>query len=415
MPETAYRATHVLVEPGRLLRNAAVHVSSAGRFTRVESSHNGSSETGTKVVDWGSAIIMPGLINAHAHLELTSFHNQLTRFDSFTGWISQLVSRRRLWTPDDFVSSTREGARLSLAAGTTLVGDIASSAMGWKATFGQNLRRVVFEELLALSPDQADPVLRQLKQRLKESEPNPLLIHGISPHAPYTVSPDLYMRAAEEARRHSMPLATHLAETRAELELLSSGTGEFIEFLRASGVLPQRWNPPKSAPAHYLEGLGVLGPSCILIHCNYLDQPSIDRINQSRSHVVYCPRSHAFFGHALHPIRNLLDEGVNVALGTDSLASNSSLSIMDEMRFLFEKRKDIGAEEIFTAATLGGAKALGLDGRLGRLQKDYWADMTVFRLPANIKTGRLLEQILEGAGECAATVVRGEIAWEKTA
>jgi aminodeoxyfutalosine deaminase len=414
MPGIAYRAKYVIAEPGLILQNAVIYVSNSGRISRIEHWKDSPADPDMRVIDLGPAVIMPGLINAHAHLELTSLHNQLNEFGSFTDWLSQLISRRRTWTAEDFLASAREGAKLSLASGTTLVGDITSSGVGWKATEGENLRRVVFEEVLALSPDQADQAMERLRPLFSQTDPNSLLVHGISPHAPYSVSPQLYMRAAEQARNQSMMLTTHLAETLSEIRLLNDGEGEFKDFLNARGVLPPDWKPPGLSPVSYLNILGLLGPFCLLVHCNYLDRASIDMIGKTQSSVVYCPRSHDYFGHEMHPIRDLLDHGINVALGTDSLASNSSLSIIDEMRFLFQKRKDLKPEEIFRAATANGAAALNFGGMLGRLKRGYWADMTVLELPHSQKPRQFLDQMLEGWGDCLATIVRGQIAWHKS-
>jgi aminodeoxyfutalosine deaminase len=414
MSRIAHRARYVIAEPDLILQDAVVFVSNSGRISRVEHWKDSPTDPDTKVIDWGSAIIMPGLINAHAHLELTSLHNQLDKFSSFTDWLSQLINRRRTWTTEDYLASASEGAKLSLASGTTLVGDITSSGVGWKATEGENLRRVVFEEVLALSPNQADQAINRLIPLFKQTDANSLLVHGISPHAPYSVSAQLYMQAAKLSQRQGIILATHLAETLAEIKLLQDGTGEFRDFLSSMGVFPPEWEPPRLSPVSYLNNLGVLGPFCLLIHCNYLDDASIDAIGKARSSVVYCPRSHDYFGHEKHPIRDLLDHDINVALGTDSLASNSSLSMIDEMRFLYQKRKDLKSEEIFRAATASGAAALNFGGALGRLKHEYWADMSVLELSHSPKPQQLLDQMLEGCGDCIATIVRGQIAWHKS-
>jgi cytosine/adenosine deaminase-related metal-dependent hydrolase len=208
-------------------------------------------------------------------------------------------------------------------------------------------------------------------------------------------------------------LATHVAETKQELEFLRYGSGEFKDFLSGLGMLPDGWKPPGLAPVPYLEGFGLLDHPAILVHCNYLDEHSMSRILSRSCSVVYCPRSHAFFGHEPHPVRQLLDMGVNVALGTDSLASNDSLSILDEMRFLFRTRKDLKCDEIIRMATLNGAVALDFGGVLGRLRRGYWADMTVLRLPESVSDRNVVAQLLEGAGDCLATIVQGEIVWTK--
>jgi cytosine/adenosine deaminase-related metal-dependent hydrolase len=412
MKRTIHRAKYVLAEPDLLLQNASVHVSDPGLISRVAPWHAQAAIPEADVIDWGSAIIMPGLVNAHAHLELTSL-GRLTRFTSFTDWISQLVSRRRAWTDEDFLNSTREGVTGSIAAGTTLVADISSSATNRDPIERNKLRRVIFKEVMGLSSSQAGEIISRFDNLWVYEDPKDLLSHGISPHAPYTTSPELYRRAAGLARSRRILLTTHAAETRSELEFLRTGSGEFRDFLNGMNALPAEWSPPGLAPIAYLDSLRVLGPFSLLAHCNYVDTEAIGRILSSRSSVVFCPRSHHFFGHEEHPVRQLLDSGVNVALGTDSLASNTSLSMIDEMRFLFKTRKDIKAEEVFRAATLNGAAALNFGGSLGRLRQGYLADMTVLGVPHDLGSRQLLSQVLEGAGECIGTIVHGEIAWRK--
>ena len=413
MLKSVHRAKYVLAEPDLLIQNAAVHISNPGRISRIEPWTDPPAIPEVEVIDWGSAVIMPGLINAHAHLELTGLEGQLTRFSSFTDWLSQLIDRRGVWTEGHFLKSFREGAQAALSTGTTLVGDISGSGLAWEAARNVGLRRVIFEEAIAFPPGDAEAAFARVLSILDRAVPEPLLTHGISPHAPYSVSPELYRRCAELASSRSMPLATHVAVTEAELRFLQSGTGEFMDFLSMRGVLPPDWSPPQLSPIRFLDSQGVLGSDCVLIHCNYLDQDSISRILNTRSSVVYCPRSHDFFGHGKHPVRQLLDCGINVALGTDSLGSNTSLSMLDEMRHLFGTRKDLKAEEILRAATLNGAAALGFGGVLGRLRRGYWADLAVFAVPDNLGSRQLPGQLLEGAGECLATIVQGKIAWRK--
>jgi cytosine/adenosine deaminase-related metal-dependent hydrolase len=414
MPYKAHRAKFILAESGRLIQNAELLVSASGRISGVRRRNRDQAGTGAKVADWGSAVIVPGLVNAHAHLELSSLHSQIMKFNSFTDWISQLIRRRSQWTADDYGASALRGAQLCLASGTTLAGDITSAGTGWEAARGAGLRRVVFEEVVGIAPDRADQTLLQASRLFDEAAADPLAVHGISPHAPYSVSADLYSRAASLARDREMILTTHAAETEAELMFLQNGEGELRDFLVAMRALPQEWKVPGSHTIPYLHGLGVLGPRCLLAHCNYLDRASIRCIRRTLSSVVYCPRSHDFFGHKKHPVRQLLDSGVNVALGTDSLASNFSLSMLDEMRFLYKKRKDLKPGEIFDAATRNGAAALGFRGILGVLRRGYLADMAVLALPQNTSPRHLVNQILEGSGECIASIVQGRTAWRKS-
>jgi aminodeoxyfutalosine deaminase len=413
MIRTIHRAKYVLAEADLLLQDATVHVSDPGRISRVEPWHGPPTTLEAEIVDWGSAVLIPGLVNAHTHLELTCLHGQLVRFSSFFDWISQLIERRREWTSKEYRESAREGAKMCLSSGTTLVGDISASGASWEALKPLALRKVVFEEALSFLPESVNQTLASLQARLKRGRHDKLLRIGVSPHAAYSVSPELYRAIADLAREKELPLATHLAETREELEFLRSGTGPIKSFLESVNAWPKDWTPPGVDPVSYLEQSGVLETPVLLIHCNYLDGDSMRKILRSRSSVVYCPRSHNFFGHKDHPVRELLDLGVNVALGTDSLASNDSLSMVDEMRFLFGSRKDLKAVEIFRMATLNGAAALGYGSVLGRLRRGYWADMTILRLADDPGPKNLVSQILEGAGECEATVIGGNIAWRR--
>ncbi len=413
MIRTIHRAKYVLSETDTLLQDAAVHVSDQGRISRIEPSRSGSPGRQVRVLDWGSAVLMPGFVNSHTHLELSLLGGTAGKPSSFADWLGWVFSRRRDLTPEQFRESALAGAVLALQSGTTLIGDISSSGESKRALQPLGIRRVVFEESLALDPARADEAVREVDRRLTQVVPDAVLASGLSPHAPYSVSAKLYRDLAAMAQHRTIPLATHVAESPEEIEFLESGTGHIREFLTGIGAMPDGWIPPRLDPIAYLEVLGILDRAPLLIHCNYLDANSMITIHRKRCSVVYCPRSNAFFGHEEHPVRQLLDLGVNVALGTDSLASNESLSMLDEMRFLYRERRDLRCGEIFRMATLNGAAALGFGGISGRLRRGHWADMAVLQLPEDMGDRNLPAQILEGAGECIATIVGGEIVWQR--
>jgi cytosine/adenosine deaminase-related metal-dependent hydrolase len=413
MIRTVHTAKYVLAEAGMLLRNAAIHISDPGRISRLEPWQGPPRKLETSVIDWGSAIILPGLVNAHTHLELTCLRGLVNRSSSFTAWLASLMTERRKLAQEEYLDSVTRGAHMCASSGTTLIGDISASGCSWEALKPEKLRKVVFEEVTAFLPEKAGEAIAALTARLNRVQPDCYLSSSVSPHAPYSVSPALFRAVAELARQRNMRPAIHVAETNQELELLTKGTGEFRDFLSGLGVLPEAWLPPGLAPVPYLEGLGILERPALLIHGNYLDEESMSLVLSRNCSIVCCPRSHAFFGREPHPVRRLLDMGINVALGTDSLASNDSLSVLDEMRFLFRNRKDLKCDEIIRMATLNGAVALDFGGVLGRLRRGYWADMTVLRLPENIGDRNVEAQILEGAGECLATIVQGQVVWTK--
>lgn len=407
MEPTIHRAKYVLTGPGVLVENAAIRVSARGRITAVERWKAGRGVG--RVQDWGPALIIPGLVNAHTHLELTTAAARIFRCPDFTGWLLQVIERRREMSERDRAESAREGARLALSSGTTLIGDISSGGPAAAALRGIAPRRIVFYETLALAPERAAGAWSTTRRMLERALATGGLAPGVSPHAPYSVSAGLYRLAARFALSRRLLLCTHAAESRAEAEFLARGTGEFARFLERLGVLPQGWEAPALRPIAYLDSLGVLGRRTLLIHCNYLSAEDFTLIRRRQCSVVFCPRSHAWFGHRRHPVRRLLDAGVNVALGTDSLASNDSLSMLDEMRYLFSRRKDLSACEIVRMATAGGAVALGQGRRCGRLGRGFSADMAVLDFPEKVRPRRVEAAMLEGAGAWAATVVQGTI------
>lgn len=412
MIRTIHRAKFVLAESDILLQDAAVHVCDPGRISRIEPSHARPSGPEVRLIDWGSAMIMPGLVNSHTHLELSLLAGRIGKGTPFVEWLSKVVAARSGWAPEQYIESVRTGAEMALRSGTTLVADISASGLSRQALQSAQIGKAVFEEAVALAPDRAPEALAAIERRLQGAEADPLTTVGVSPHAPYSVSPKLYRDLATLARRRQILMTTHAAETPEELEFLESGTGPFRDFLSSLGALPDGWAPPKLDPIPYLEVLGVLEQSPLLAHCNYLDSHSVAIIQRTRSSIAYCPRSHAYFGHEDHPVRRCLDAGINVALGTDSLASCDSLSMLDEIRFLYRTRKDLKCEEIFRMATLNGATALNMGRVLGRLRRGYWADMAILKLPDEVGGRNSLAQILEGAGDCIATIVRGEIVWQ---
>ena len=412
MIRTIHHAKYVLAEADLLLQEAAVHVCDPGRISRIEPWQGRRPDGELRVVDWGDAVLMPGLVNCHTHLELTSMAGKLSASLPFVDWLAGLEAERRSWVAEDYRASAEAGAGMVLQSGTTLLGDVSASGESGGVLRRKKLRKVVFEEAHALAPGLAAEAAAHVERRLEDAEPDLWYVCGLSPQAPYSVSPKLYRELAAMAQRRAIPMATHVAETREEVQFLESGAGRLRELLESLGELPSGWAPPKLHPIPYLEVLGFLETAPLLIHCNHLDAGSMAAVQRNRCSIAYCPRSHARFGHEDHPVRQCLDLGINVALGTGSPASVASSDMLDEMRFLRRQRKDLKVEEIFRMATLNGAAALNFGSVLGRLRRGYWADMAVLRLPEGTGGRNLPAQILEGAGQCIATIVGGEVVWE---
>ena len=230
---------------------------------------------------------------------------------------------------------------------------------------------------------------------------------GLSPHAPYTVHPELLARAVALSIEHEIPLAMHLAESREEIDFLRDGRGPFRELLESRGA----WDPAaRPRGARPLDELRVLARAhrALVVHGNYLDDEEIDFLGRQRRQmaVVYCPRTHAWFGHARYPLEKLLAAGAIVALGTDSRASSPDLSLLAEMRHVAREFPAMSRATILELGTLGGARALGLDSQIGTLEPGKWANLAVVALPEDAAADPH-ELLLDAAGPVIATWVRG--------
>jgi cytosine/adenosine deaminase-related metal-dependent hydrolase len=327
--------------------------------------------TRTADIDLGNAAILPGLVNAHTHLDLSGLRGKCPPSPDFTGWLRQVIAHRRTTTAEQTQADIRAGVAECLRYGTTLVGDVASGGASWDVLDEAPLRAVVYYELLGLSEERAATAWEAWKWWHRAHPRRPCCRPGVSPHAPYSVRSSLFLEAATS----DIPIATHLAETRAELWLLGDRCGPFVAFLKELGA----WDPAGLAegPDQILREMKGLNPVA-LAHGNYLrpDAPIPDN-----GAIVYCPRTHAAFGHPPHSFRDLRARGVRVALGTDSLASNPDLDLLAEARFVAARSPDFAGKALLRMATISGAAALGWADVTGTLTPGKSADLVVLPLP----------------------------------
>lgn len=334
----------------------------------------------TADVDLGNAAILPGLVNAHTHLDLRGLRDRCPPSPDFTGWLRQVIAHRHGQTREDVERDIAAGIAECQRYGTTLIGDIAAGGMSWPQLQNASLGAVVFYELIGLPKNRAEAAWAQAEAWLNEHPATPTCRPGLSPHAPYSVSGWLFSRAARAANDLRLPLATHLAETSAENELLERKRGPFVDFLTGLGV----WAPDElvastaEVQATYDGFIRDPRVPVVYVHGNYLD---LRLLSSVRGTIVYCPRTHAVFGHAPHPWRDLLSRGVRVALGTDSLASNPDLDVLAEARFLHRKHPDIAGPQLLQMVTLDGAAALGWQDETGSLTPGKSADAVVLPVP----------------------------------
>jgi cytosine/adenosine deaminase-related metal-dependent hydrolase len=336
-------------------------------------------------VDLGDVAIIPGLVNAHAHLEFSLLRQPLQPPRPFAEWIRSLVTWRRCRT-DPMSAAVAAGLRECSTSGTTTVGEIATP--GWRANefHPETPRGVVFRESIALDDAAVAAEIEAARefQRTAKAYEGPSAKFGYSPHAPYSVAPRLIDELVSLAGAVNAPLAMHLAETEEELELLRSASGPLVDLFRTSGFWREGVVPRDARPLDYLRMLAPLR-RVLVIHGNYLDDEEQDFLEQHPSMtVVYCPRTHAWFGHRPHPWRDMLDRGIRVALGTDGRCSNPDLSLWGEVQFLHRRFPEVQPSRLLELATHNGAAALGLEDETGSLAPGHRADLAVVQL-ANVE------------------------------
>ena len=341
------------------------------------------------VDDHGEAAILPGFVNCHSHLELTAMRGALDDVEhDFKSWLLKINALRAELSDDDIVAAAIGGAREGAAAGVTCFGDIGRFGHAGIAALKEvGLRGVVFQET-EFSPDNrtADDDFRKLGEKFEtlKSEETGLVRVGLSPHSPYTVGSRLFELIAQYAIINRVPLSIHAAESAEEMNLLTSGEGFFMDFYERMDL---EWASPHCTPIEYLERLGVLSTRPLLAHCVMASDSDIRRIATNRATVAHCPKSNAKFGHGYAPFEKFLVAGISVGLGSDSVASNNLCDLLEEARFAAlvarnrpDRNRFISAKDVLHAATIGGAKAMGLEGEIGSLEAGKQADIAIVSL-----------------------------------
>jgi cytosine/adenosine deaminase-related metal-dependent hydrolase len=358
--------------------------------------------TRTADTDLGNVAILPGLVNAHTHLDLSDALGQCPPTADFTAWLRAVVAHRRRQSPEDAARAIDRGLAECLRYGTTLVGDIAAGGMSWEQLAQAPLRAVVFYEMLGLSAERSRATFARATQWLASHRQLETCVDGVSPHAPYSVSAELFGDVArytrDEIRWRDLRVAIHLAESVAELLLLQDKSGPFVDFLADLGA----WDPERLVPnpQHVLNYRFRSG--ALFIHGNYLSPAT-----KLPGFLIYCPRTHAAFGHPPHPFREFMGNGTPVALGTDSLASNPDLDILAEARFIHEQYPGFPGATVLHMATLSGATALGYHHETGSLANEKSADLVILPLP-NEHAADPHRLVLESTLAISAVMFRGQ-------
>ncbi|RNC68597.1 MAG: metal-dependent hydrolase [Desulfuromonadales bacterium] len=356
------------------------------------------------VHDFPGCAILPGLVNAHTHLELTHFPSWKIRKDidysprSYVDWIIQVIKIRRTLTHQELELSVREGLRICLQSGTTTVGEILTERLLLPVYADSQLGGRLFFEAIGHDPARSVELLTNLDNALSAFSGGEFL-PGLSPHAPHTLSERLHGEIRRLAREQGMPRMIHLAESREESTFFFDSTGKIAEQLYPHVRWEEYLPPPRrSSATAWLDSLDLLDGETTAVHCVHLTPADAEILRHRGVRVVLCPRSNERLDVGRAPAAMLKKLGIPLALGTDSLASNDSLSLWDEMRYLLDVFSGVfSPSEALSMATLGAAQALSLADRVGSLDAGKRADFLVAQLPCQVSVEELTESFIHTA------------------
>ncbi|MDT7541945.1 MAG: aminodeoxyfutalosine deaminase [Acidobacteriota bacterium] len=344
--------------------------------------------------EFGEAVVIPGLVNCHSHIELTAMRGHLEDAEAnFLAWLLKLtIAREQRMTREDVRVSATWGAIEAARAGVTTLADSSSDGEACAhAMRDVGLRGIVHQEAIHPDPKRGKDEFAKLQEKLSnlralETE---LVRVGVSPHTPYTASAPLLELVTDLAEREGLPFAIHVAESEAEDLLLREGRGIFAESFAMRGI---EWRAPRVSPVQFLKQIGVLRVRPLLAHCVRVDDADIETIRDASASVAHCPKSNAKLGHGRAPYEKFLS--LRHGFGSDSVASNNTCDLLEESRFALllarsanklEHLDALTAERALYDATLGGALALGLND-CGSLEEGKQADLTIVRLDAAHQT-----------------------------
>lgn len=377
-PVVNHRAGRVLVDPWTLIENGYVAVCAG----RIVGTGRWADAPDAAVEDHGPGLMMPGLVNAHTHLELSALKDRLP-FGNFEGWVRKLLAERTALGEDALVRGAQEGVGELARSGCVLAGEITTLGISAGMLEASPLSGVWFREYLGGAID-----LAPLGPREEGG-----VRCALAGHAPHTTAPDVLVALKRETRRHGLPFSIHVAESEAERDFIRTGEGPWASLLKERGIDFSAWGLPAESPVRHLARLNLLDPLTLAVHMIVADGPDIETFAQTGAHLCLCPRSNENLHGRLPDLPALLKASVPLCLGTDSLASVSSLSVFDEMAFLAGRFGQVDPKQILAMATLGGAAALGTENCFGTLQEGRLARF-LYLEGDSVSGGNIIENIV---------------------
>ncbi|HEY4638552.1 MAG TPA: amidohydrolase family protein [Candidatus Udaeobacter sp.] len=384
------------------IQNGAVAVSEkrivdVGRFDDIKTRNAGN------VVDLGEQALLPGLLNAHCHLDYTCLRGKIAPQKSFTDWIQAINAEKSELSAKDYIASINDGFAEAKRFGTSAIANLT----GFPELISQvqsPIRTSWFAELIDIrTPGRANELVDSAIESLGNARPNlpavrePGAPRGLAPHALFTASKNLFRRCEEVAQQEHILLTTHLAESREEMEMFRDASGPLYEFMKNIGRPVDECGTRTPLGVFLGAAGGRAVPNWIVAHLNELTETDFHLLERSNSkfHIVHCPRSHNYFGHSPFAFDRLRSLGFNICLGTDSLASNESLSLFAEMRAFRKEFPSVSGAKIFELVTVNPARALRQERECGKICRGTHADLIA--VPSN--GSDLFEEIIASIDE----------------
>lgn len=361
---------------------------------------------GHRIVRLEQAVVMPGLVNSHTHLELPLLLDDI-RGQNYTDWVFNLLARKKRLSRRDYTAAARGNIEALIRSGTSTVAEISTHGISPLVLIKSGLRSVVYHEMIFMNEDLSGLAFP------RRGPLSRFMHYGVSPHSPHTVSEPALRAIYHVSSKRHIRLCMHVAETPEETLLLQRKKSALERMYAVAGWDTRRAPVARSSFA-YLQRLGVLGPSFLAVHAVQADNADIAIIKRSGAGIAHCPRSNHEIGVGTMPLRKFLDARISVGLGTDSLASTPTLNLWDEMRYAYQvhRRSGVTSQDIFHMATLGGARALGMDREIGSLEPGKKADIIAISLPRN-NTGDIYSDLLRETKTCIMSMVNGHVVYHE--
>jgi cytosine/adenosine deaminase-related metal-dependent hydrolase len=322
------------------------------------------------VIDLEDSAVLPGLVNAHTHLELSWMRGRIPHIDSFPEWIRSVIALRAAAPqPDVLERAIASAIEEACRYGTALLGDISNTLLPYDALRDSSLAALLFHELIAFASDKAATIASRGREAIGALAETDRLRCTLSPHAPYSVSPALFREIRSAAIARSGRWSVHLAESEAELHFLRDGGGPFRELLDHVGAWDESWAPPGRGPVEYLDRMDLLDDRLLVVHGVQLTSGELRRLAETRTTLVTCPRGNRATGAGTPPIAEFFASGVRVAVGTDSLASVPDLNVFAEIAEMRRLAPAVPAARLLESATVNGAEALGFGSDFGTIER----------------------------------------------